>query len=401
MIPQRAICVLILLLCAALAPPLNAQEKPKQQAKDLAERAKGEGNDRAQQVQDFCEAAQLEPKDKKYTEACNSYRTGLIQDDTAYLASAIAAYKNHDLDRAESQVKLVTSYDNKLSGQAKFLLERIRNDRLPGQLKAAWERGDFNAVGTLAQGITNPDIRAVASAYVNNVSLYNGYIDQARKMENSNPQEAIRQYTLAMNLNPNGPDHPAGKIAELQKAMLAKSAPPTPTPAPAPKPAVSSSADIAKKVNKLLGDARNAEKQGNQQDALNDYAMVLKLQPGNQDAQSNTDRIEQAIRNDPAAARNELKSAIRYFYHSQFDDARRALLDYLESPKTALDPGVADFYLGATLIERSMLKTPRSNWQGPSPEALSAFKEARNANYNPVRAYISPALLKIWDSTGQ
>ncbi|MGP8173464.1 MAG: hypothetical protein ACLP7O_02815 [Terracidiphilus sp.] len=399
MIPQRAICGLTLLLCAALAPPLNAQEKPKQQAKDLAERAKGEGNDRAQQVQDFCEAAQLEPKDKKYAEACNSYRTGLIQDDTAYLASAIAAYKNHDLDRAESQAKLVTSYDNKLSGQAKFLLERIRNDKLPGQLKAAWERGDFNAVGTLAQGITNADSKAAANLYIGNVNLYNGYIEQARKMETGNSQEAIRQYTLAMNLNPHGPDDPAGKIAELQRAMLAKSAPPTPTPAP--KPAVSSSADIAKKVNKLLGDARNAEKQGNQQDALNDYAMVLKLQPGNQDAQSNTDRIEQAIRNDPAAARNELKSAIRYFYHSQFDDARRALLDYLESPQTARNPGVADFYLGATLIERSMLKTPRSNWQGPSPEALSAFKEARKANYNPVRAYISPSLLKIWDSTGQ
>jgi tetratricopeptide (TPR) repeat protein len=181
--------------------------------------------------------------------------------------------------------------------------------------------------------------------------------------------------------------------------MQAKNAPPP--PASTPKPAVNSNADIAKKVNKLLDDARNAEKQGNQQDALSDYAMVLKLQPGNQDAQSNTDRIEQAIRNDPAAARNELKSAIRYFYHSQFDDARRALMNYLESPQTARNPGVADFYLGATLIERSMLQTPRTQWKGPSPDALSAFQQARKANYNPVREYISPALLKIWDSTGQ
>ena len=33
-------------------------------------------------------------------------------------------------------------------------------------------------------------------------------------------------------------------------------------------------------------------------------------------------------------------------------------MNYLESPQTARNPGVADFYLGATLIERSMLANP-------------------------------------------
>ena len=216
-------------------------------------------------------------------------------------------------------------------------------------------------------------------------------------MEGSNPQEAIKQLTLAKNLNPNGPNDPAGKIAELQKAMQAKGAPAAPTA----KPAAESSADASKKVAKLLDDARNSEKQGKLQEALDDYASVLKLQPGNQDAQSNTARIEQLIKNDPAAAKNELMAAIRYFYHSQFDDAQRALMNYLEAPQTAKNPGVADFYLGATLIERSMLQTPRAQWQGPSLDALTAFHEARRANYSPVRAYLSPALLKIWDSTAQ
>jgi len=60
---------------------------------------------------------------------------------------------------------------------------------------------------------------------------------------------------------------------------------------------------------------------------------------------------------------------------------------------------VADFYLGATSIERSILQTPRAKWQGPSADALQAFKEAKKANYNPVRSLVSPLLLKIWDST--
>jgi tetratricopeptide (TPR) repeat protein len=179
--------------------------------------------------------------------------------------------------------------------------------------------------------------------------------------------------------------------------LAAKNAPPPPPTVVAP--VVDSAAEIQKKVNKFIGDARNAEKQGDLQAALNDYAMALKLQPGNKDAQTNSDRIQQTLANDPVAAKAELTSAIRLFYKSQFDDARRALLSYLESPKTALDPGVADFYLGATSIERSILQTPRAKWQGPSADALQAFKEAKKANYNPVRSLVSPLLLKIWDST--
>jgi hypothetical protein len=395
---RLSICVLCILLSCVSIEAQEPAGNPKQQAKELAEKAKGEGSDRARQVQDFCAAAQLQPKEKKYVDACNSYREGLINDDTAWLASAIALYKGHDLDKAESTAKLVTSYDQKLSGQARFLLDLIKNERLLGQVKAAWAKGDFNTVLSSAQAITSADSKASATVFVNNVAQYNGYIEQAEKLGQSNPKEAISQLTLAQNLNPNGPGNPAARIAELQKAMQTKSAPPP--PASTPKPAVDSAAEIAKKVAKLMSDARDAEKQGKLPDALNDYALVLKLQPGNKDAQNNSDRIGQAIRSDPAAAKSELTAAIRYFYQSQFDQAQTALRDYLKSAETAQSPGAAYFYLGAALLEESMLETPRSQWQGPSVEAQSAFKQARKANYNPARNYVSPALLKVWDSTG-
>jgi hypothetical protein len=394
---KHSICIFCLLASGMAIPAQEPTGNTRQQAKELADKAKGEGSNRAQQVQDYCAAAQLEPKDKKYTDACNSYRAGLINDDSAWLASAIALYKGHDLDKAESTAKLVSSYDQKLSGQAKFLLELIRNDRLLNQVKAAWAKGDFSTVVSSAQSITNADDKASASAYVNNVSLYNGYLDQAQKLAQSNPQGAISQLTQAQSLNPNGPGNVAGKIADLQKAMQTRSAPPS--PATTAKPAADSAAEIAKKVAKLMSDAKDAEKQGKLPDALNDYAMVLKLQPGNKDAQSNSERIGQAIRSDPAAARNELASAIRSFYQSQFDQAETALRDYLKSADTAQSPGAAYFYLGAALLEQSILETPRSAWQGPSADAQEAFKEARKANYNPARSYVSPALLKVWDAT--
>lgn len=394
---RRTLFVFTALFFAATAAVVHAEEKPKQQAKELAEKAKGEGNDRAKQVQDFCAAAQLDPKEKRYADLCSSYRTGLIQDDTATLASAIAAYKSNDLNRSESQAKLVSSYDQKLSGQARLVLDLVRNQRLLNQVQANWKTGDLDSIPQLAQSMTNADAKATAAIYVNNVNAYKGYINQAQSLAQSNPEEAIRQLTLAKTLNPNGPGNPTGMIADLQKAIQAKKTPPPPMPTTKTQP--NSAAETAKKVTKLLSDARDAEKQGKQQDALGDYAAVLKLQPSNAEAQASTNRIQLAIQNDPAAAKSELKTAIRYFYNSQFDDARRTLLSYLESPQTAKDPGVADFYLGATLIERSMLITPRDQWKGPSPEAISAFQEARKANYQPIRDYVSPALLKIWDST--
>ena len=126
---RQSLCILCIGLSSVLASAQGAKEKPKQEAKDLIDRAKGEDNDRAKQVQDYCQAAQMDPKNKKNVDTCNSYKAGLNNDDSAWLASAIQAYKSHDLDKAESLAKLVTGYDQKLSGQAKFLLEMCIRDR--------------------------------------------------------------------------------------------------------------------------------------------------------------------------------------------------------------------------------------------------------------------------------
>jgi len=125
------------------------------------------------------------------------------------------------------------------------------------------------------------------------VNTYRGYIDQAQKLEASNPQEAIQQLTLAKNLNPNGPGNPAGRIANCsrqcrRRRRLRRQLRPSSRRIRA--------RIFTKKVNKLLSDARQAEKDGKQQDALTAYADVLKLQPGSPEAQSSTDRIHRRSR---------------------------------------------------------------------------------------------------------
>jgi len=59
---RLSICVFYLLLSSAAMPAQDSSANAKQQAKDLADKARGEGSDRAKQVQDYCAAAQLQPK---------------------------------------------------------------------------------------------------------------------------------------------------------------------------------------------------------------------------------------------------------------------------------------------------------------------------------------------------
>jgi hypothetical protein len=397
---RRTISFASLLFCAALAPAQNV--KPKQEAKELSEKAKTEDGDKIKQARDACQAAQLDAKNKKYQEDCDGYRAKIVQDDTGKLTSATEAYQAHDLEKAEAQAKLVSTFDDKLAGQAKVLIEKIANDRLFNQLKAAWNKGDFQSVNSIAQSIASPELKASAKLYLDDINLYNQYIEQGQKLEKDRPQEAIKQYVQAKQLNPNGPNDPAGKILEVEKRFKEQYSLPSTTATTPVKTTPDSTADTAKKVGKLMNDARTAEKAGKMQDALTAYGSVLKMQPHNQDAQTSSDRVQAALKNDPAAAaKDQLTSAIRYFYHSQFDDAQRVLKDYLNSPQAATNQGPAYFYLGATLVEQAMLETPSANWQGPSADAQAAFKEARKANYNPVRDYVSPALLKVWDATSQ
>jgi hypothetical protein len=410
------------LLCLILsALPVRAQffeEKSKKEAKELFEKGRSEDGERVKQVQDICQASQLAPKDRKFSEACSVYRTRLTQEDAANLAAAAKAYQARDMDKAEALAKQVSNYDPGVFAQAKSVLEEVRNEKSTStavaDIRAAWEKGDFDTVLSMSQTMTTPAARNAAALYVKDVNMYKGYIAAADKAQADNPQEALAQLGYAKMLNPNGPVNIAARITEIQNAVAAKNnakyfpgkssgkttTAGAATPAGANKSPVAASADDdAKKVNSLLTEARSADKAGNAAQALNTYAEVLKLQPGNAEAQSATARLQQSMKSDPTAALSELKGAIRSFYEAQFEEARRALMDYLESPQTAQNPGAANFYLGATLIQRSILRTPAGQWKGPSEDALNAFKSARKANYNPVRAYVSPALLKVWDST--
>jgi hypothetical protein len=77
--PLLVVCGMLLLCGAMAAAACPGQANSRR--KTWPPRP-GEGNDRAKQVQDFCQAAALDPKEKKYSDNCNELpRIGLIQDD--------------------------------------------------------------------------------------------------------------------------------------------------------------------------------------------------------------------------------------------------------------------------------------------------------------------------------
>jgi hypothetical protein len=154
----------------------------------------------------------------------------------------------------------------------------------------------------------------------------------------------------------------------LAEAMQAKNAPPPP---PRPKPAVNSAAEIPKKGGKLLSDARDAEKQGNLPDALNDYAMVLKLQPGNQDAQKQycQNRAGNPERSGGCRQKRADISNPVFLPFAVRRCAETALMDYLESAADRSEPRRGRLLPGSNPARTVHAGTPRTQWKGPSVEA--------------------------------
>ena len=120
--------VLALILSAVPARARMFDDESKKDAKELFEKAKREDSDRVSQVRDLCRAAQMQPKEKKYSDACNSYTAGLNHDDETALTLAISAYQSHDLDTAEAEAKQVSSFDPRMVAKAKTVLDAIHND---------------------------------------------------------------------------------------------------------------------------------------------------------------------------------------------------------------------------------------------------------------------------------
>jgi tetratricopeptide (TPR) repeat protein len=396
-----------LLLCLSVsvtsaAAPLFAADKkpkPKQEAKDYYEQATKQ-TDPAIKADLACQAMKLEPKEKKYSEECNKDQAALSQMDAANLQAAKDALQAKQYDKAEASARSVRASDEKLHSQAMEIINQVENAKHLSLVDSSWVKGDFDGVKANAPKVTDPGAQATVKKIVDLMETYNGYMSKGRSAEGeNNPEEAKRQYLAASQVNPRGPGDPQGRISALNAAIEAKRqaalqqqqqqniVPEKPQPPPPGQTAG------------LVKSAKEAEKAGRVQEALSDYQAVLAAEPKNFAALAGVKRLEPIIQ--AATDRAAVKKAISDFYQFKLDDAQRELDAYLKATPAPLSPGVANFYLGATLLEQAMLNTPQARWQGAPVEAQTAFKEARKDNFTPSAKYVSPALMKAWDATAQ
>ena len=427
-------CTLCILSSAAIMRAQTAQDK--QTAKQLFDKAPSE-TDQAQQVRDLCKAAELDPKTKAYSDACNSQKLGLLNSDRRSLQQEKDAFAKNDWAKTITFAKYVSSFDTGLSGEAQDMAKQAKDAQnaannpkpvtpapaptpvdqslmLLGKANDAWRSGDFYNAETDARAVTNPNSKDDANLILGNIDQYNNYISKGQQLEATNPQAAQAQYNLAAALNPKGPGSPAAAAERLQAVIDAKKPqavtqpPPPPTPqvvttTPKPStPATPKPQDDSAKVAELLTEAQRAESDGKLPVALVRYQNMLTIQPANADASAGVTRVQQKISSDPQQLKLTLVGAIRDFYDSKLSDAKAALGFYLNAPQTR-SAGAAYFYLGATLLEQSLLRTPQAKTPAAATvpaEVSTNFQKARAAGYKPLPQYVSPVLMKAWNSAG-
>lgn len=464
----RSACFLVLLCFVAQARAQN----PKDEAKRLFKKASSEGD--RQRVDDECEAVRLDPKTTDYSRACEADRRQLIDSDSQALTRAQNYLSNKDLAHAKQNAQTIAnSIDPGIASKAKQLLEEIAGgtqpspgvvDQTPQLIKAQtdWKNGDLDDAATAARGITDPKLKALAQSILDDIASYRKDIDDAKKLEVANPQEAENDYRAAYGLNPKGPGTPKTQADRLQAILEASVKPATGGGDPKPlgqtgnnggtqqKPgATTGSVDTSHPLlpvdwKGLLAGAHSAETGGRWPAALSGYESVLRTQPGNQEAKDGITRVQLKVwladaqreenegklqaalhdyglvlnsqkdspeaiagiarvnlRMSPKELEEMLIKAIRDFYDSRFSDAKAELGLYKNAPQ-ARSLGAAYFYLGASVLEESILNTaqPKKSVNVTPTEVLADFQEARKAGYKPVTQFVSPKLLAVWNSAG-
>jgi hypothetical protein len=414
---RRSIAAFALL--ALMAAGVQAESENKK-AKSLYDESKTE-TDPVKKIQGLCGAAAL---DAKYEPECDAIRSAFLKRQTARLNLAEDALNTRrDFKAARELAGGAVAFNAELLARKTALLARI--DALQGaqvvvqhatavgatgstdhsseflaKMNADFARGDFSAAEADAQRITDPAMKAAASQKLGQMVHYNALLTQAQSAEQAGRlAEAKADYLQAQAISMNGPGDTIAHIGELEQRR-AHAGPGKDTSANGPaKAPPKSAAETKANVAALLTDARQAENQAQWKTAEDKYNAVLRLDGANKDAIAGMQRVQPRMAADPEGRESILKQAIRDYYAAGFESARTSLQIYLKEQQVA-SRGAADFYLGATLLERWIFTTKsRKATDRPPSDAVEAFKRSRVEGYKPLPEYVSPAVLKVWDTT--
>jgi tetratricopeptide (TPR) repeat protein len=208
-----------------------------------------------------------------------------------------------------------------------------------------------------------------------------------------NPSDKLRQIASQLATAPESPisqkqDTSAVKIAPVAKQQNEKNK---------GKVAAKSASDIPKKITDFLVKAHDDEKKKNTSAAISDYEEVIALDPQQQEALAEKQRLTEAVQKDRNALEDTLIRGVRSYSQSHFEEARESLSHYLD--EGGVRKGAAYFYLGAAFMAKALLldaqnKTGYDNMQR---NALRNFHLAKQEHFKPLEKYVSPKILAVWN----
>ena len=288
----------------------------------------------------------------------------------------------------------------------------------------AFNRNDFGAAkGVLSQ--VKGSKAGEAQTYISRINQYESAMAEGDRLAASgNHRGAQQSYEEAARLKGDGPGDPRGKAGREQAAANQPAATPTPTqaanvprsnpPVTTPTaPAISRQAAIKEPARakidtaKLLREAQNARKGGDNSVAKSKYVAVLAEDPNNATARTALDQIQQEEQAKPQAQQQQqvqatpeadimLARAIGEYYKGSYTEAETHIKDYqnVNGSKKALGyffSGVSKltrYYLGGA-SDRKLLN-----------DAEAALRIAKGSpNFKPPgEQYVSPKILKAYNS---
>jgi len=353
-------------------------------------------------------------------EACTTYTEMVKQSQKRWeqnYSDGMAALQKGDFDTAEIKFKNVKGGDRvndakkelasipdlrKQSEQAKQnAAADDTSNRLYQEAVSAYTSNNFSgALVSFAQ--VNGSKRAEAQDYINKINQYQAKISEAQGDEAAhNYAAATTAYQAAANIKADGPGNPAASVSRMQ--AMATSAPPVQTASTSNKGAGAIKDEGAKlDEGRLLSDARAllAKKQYAKANAL--VNRVLGQNYRNTEASQLQKEIIDAGGKAAATNTNEdpyLAGILNNYYLGNYDDAEAGLRTYLVQP-TVPKPGLASFYLGATLLTRYYLSggTDQKLYQ----EALRRFGEAvGKPGFVAPEKFVSPKIMKVFAAAAQ
>lgn len=390
---------------ALLTPAVHADNQT-DHLRDLAKQAHAQGA-LDQEAEYLCQAAGLDPQ--KYSKKCERARAEVARQldefkgllGTGQFELQHKDYQGAVRDLSKIRFGPLTQQAQALITEAKSALDQPSADAAGAAALnlalAAYQQGDFNTAASQASQVHSPNLQSKAQQLLTNIKVYQDTMSAGDALASKGDYKgAEEKYTFAVKINANGPGNPADKLRQTDALLQKQTVAQEPAQEPAAKPA-QPKVNYAAMVKRNLAQASADEARGDLRGALQAFDSALALDGLQAEARAGRQRVLSELQKNKKELEQSLADGVLSYYASDFAHANEALSLYLSGSDTR-SPGVAHFYLAASLLSQAILADSRSEGQASDlrQKAQQQFQLARQAHYNPVETLISPKILAEW-----